>query len=105
MWVIFHEPRTHFTHMDKNVFGVVDDKDILGFQKRLADKLGQIPHLIIEEAKHLQPLVGNHYYAKRYDPMTPDTDIHVPQERKGLGTTKASLFRDVAPLNPYNNEQ
>ena len=105
MWVIFHEPRTHFTHMDKNVFGVVDDKDILVFQKTLADKLGQIPHLIIEEAKHLQPLVGNHYYAKRYEPMTQDTDIHVPLERKGLGTTKASLFRDVAPLSPYNTEQ
>lgn len=105
MWVIFRDPKDHYTYLDKNVFSVVDDKDILVFQKRLAEKLGQTPHLLIEEAKYLQPLVGNHYYAKRYEPMTPNTDIPVPPERKGPGTLKASLFRDVAPLSPCNTEQ
>lgn len=105
MWVIFYEPRTQYTHIDKNVFGVVDDKDIHVFQKTLADTIGQLPHDLVEEVMYLQPLVGNQYYAKRYEFMTPDTDIPVPLERKGLGTTKASLFRDVAQLSPYNSEQ
>lgn len=105
MWVIFRDPKDHYTYLDKYVFGVVDDKDILVFQKRLAEKLGQTPHLIIEEAKHLQRIVGNHYYAKRYEPMSPNTDIPVPPERKRPENLKASLFRDVAPLSPCNTEQ
>ena len=105
MWVIFHEPRNHFTHIDKNVLGIVDDKDILGFQAKLATHVGQSSHVLVEEAKHLQPFVGNTYSAKRYDPMTQYTDIQIQPEQKVLGMTKASLFRDVVPLSPYSSEQ
>ena len=61
MWVIFREPKDHYTYLDKNVFGVVHDKDILEFQKKLAQQVNQIPHTLIVEAKYLQPFVGNQY--------------------------------------------
>lgn len=100
MWVIFQERKSIFTHTDKNVLGVVDDKDIVEFQKKLAQQVNQIPHTLLQDAKFLQPFVGNHYYARHYDPMTQYTDIPVPRERTKPETLKASLFRDAELQSP-----
>ena len=100
MWVIFRDPKDHYTYLDKNVLGLVEDKDILEFQKKLAQQVNQIPHMLVVESKYLQPLVGNHYYTRHYETMTLCTDIPVPQGRKKPETLKASLFRDAEPQSP-----
>jgi hypothetical protein len=105
MWVIFHDPRTHYTHIDKNVIGVVNDKDILVFQKSLADSVQETSYFLVEGVSYLQPFVGNHYYAKRYEPITQCIDILVQPGQKAPGTLKASLSRDAVPLSLYSNGQ
>lgn len=100
MWVIFRDPKDHYTYLDKNVLGVVDDKDIVEFQKKLAQQVKQTAHMLVVEASYLQPFIGNHYYARHYEPMTQCTDIPVPRGRTKPETLKASLFRDAEPQSP-----
>lgn len=102
MWVIFYAPRNHYTHLDKNVLGVVDDKDILTFQSQVASTVGKVSHDLLDNTGHLQAFVGNEYYAKRYVSMTQYIDIPVQLEQKKPETLKASLFRDEEQQNPYN---
>jgi hypothetical protein len=105
MWIIFHEARSIFTHIDKNVFALVEDKDVLEFQRTLAATTGEMSHPVIEYCGHLQNFVGNTYFARRYIPMTPRTSKIAPREPPKLEIPKASLFRDVEPQNPCNTEQ
>jgi hypothetical protein len=103
MWVIFHERRTMFTHIDKNIFALVEDNDILEFQRNLAKATGQIDHAILEDSKFLQNFVGHEYFAKRFVPMTPRKGMTAPPEPPLLEIPRASLFRDVELPNPYSN--
>lgn len=105
MWVIFHECRSMFTHIDKNVFALVEDKDILEFQKNLAKTTGEISHVLLEDGKFLQNFVGNEYFAKKFMPMTPRKGMTAPPEPPLLEIPKASLFRDVELPSPCSNEQ
>jgi len=105
MWVIFHERKSMFTHVDKNVFALVEDKDIHVFQQCFSKATGETCHPVIEECMYLQNFVGNEYFARRYDPMTPHTDMSVPQELPKLEIRKVSLFRDVELPSPCSNGQ
>jgi hypothetical protein len=88
--------------LDKNVYGVVEDKDILVFQKKLADALGKPMEELIPTLPHLQPFVGD-YYARHYVPMTQYTTMPVLPERQELETFRVSLFRDVELPSPCSN--
>jgi len=105
MWVIFHERRSMYTHVDKNVFALVEDKDIVEFQIQLSTRVGLTPHMLLEYSEFLQNFVGNDYFARRYLPMTPRIRTIVPLEPPKLEIQKASLFRDVVPRSPYNTGQ
>lgn len=105
MWVIFHERRSMFTHIDKNVFALVEDKDIVEFQKNLSKTTGQTSHSLLEDSNFLQNFVGNEYFARRYLPMTPRKGMTAPPEPPLLEIPKASLFRDVELPSPYSNGQ
>ncbi len=102
MWVIYRDPNNHYTHMDKNVYGIVEDTEILAFQKKLAETLGKPADELILFLPHLQQLVGE-YYARHYVPMTQYTSMPVPQERRAPETMRVSLFRDVELPSPCSN--
>jgi hypothetical protein len=105
MWVIFYESITIFTHIDKNIFGLVEDKDILEFQKSLAASTGEMSHELTLESLYLQNFVGNQFFARRYIPKTLCTDTNVRQEPRVPETPKASLFRDVELPSPCSTGQ
>ncbi len=105
MWVIFHERRNMFTHVDKNVFALVEDKDILEFQKNLAKAIGQQDHALIEHCTFLQNFIGNEYFAKQYVPMTPRKGMIAPPGPPVLEIPKASLFRDAELPIPCSTGQ
>ena len=103
MWVLFYERKSLFTFMDKNVFAVVEDKDILGVQTTLAKMTGGTVYPLLEELDCLQNFVGNDYFAKHYVPMTPNTDMTVQREQLVRETPRASLFLDVELPSPCSN--
>ena len=105
MWVIFHDRRTMFTHIDKNIFALVEDKDIVEFQNNLAKATGQMSHALLEDSKFLQNFVGNEYFAKKFVPMTPRKGTTAPPEPPLLEIPRASLFRDVELPSPCSNGQ
>jgi len=103
MWVIFHEHRSIYTHIDRNVFALVEDKDIHEFQKQLVKTTGGVSYPVVDYCGHLQNFVGNDYFARRYLPTSPDTSMTAPQEQPKLEIPKASLFRDVELPSPCSN--
>lgn len=105
MWVIFHEDKSRFTYIDKNVFGVVEDKDILEFQDNLTNLTGQIGYPLIECTGRLQNFVGTDYFARHYVPMTPRVDMIVQSARPKSEIPTISLFRDEGRQSLYNIEQ
>ena len=105
MWVIFHDPKTAFTHLDKYVLDLVEDKNILDYQKDLSNSLRAFSHALVPNVSHMQPFVGNDYYAKFYVPTTQYTGKMNPLARLQPETLKASLFRVAEPQNPCSSEQ
>ena len=106
MWVIFHERKTLFTHIDRNVFAVVEDKDIHTFQTSMANITGDMLYPLLEGCyDRVQNFVGADYFAKQYVPTTQYTDRFVQAERQNTGTLKVSLFRDVELPSPCNTSQ
>jgi hypothetical protein len=94
-----------FEHIDKNVFALVEDKDILAFQSNLSTTTGETSHPFLEESTFLQNFVGNTYFAKRVVPMIPHANMNVPRERTSLEIPKASLFRDAGLPSLCNTER
>ena len=105
MWVIFYDHKSMFTHIDRNIFGLVEDKDIHEFQKTLAASTGEMAHELSDQCMYLQTFVGNAYFARLYLPKTPNTNMIVPPELRKLEIPKASLFRDVELPSPCSNGQ
>ena len=105
MWIIYRTPSQFQTDLDSNVVGIVDDKEIDAFQSKLAERINSTIYPLIDEVMYLQPFVGTWYYARRYEPMTQYTKIHVPRERLKVETTRASLFRDVELQSPCSSGQ
>jgi len=105
MWVIYRDPKTPYTHLDKNVLCLVEDQHILAYQTTLARIVNQDITPLVDDATYLQPFVGIAYYARRYEPTTPHTAMTVPREPPLLETPKASLFRDVELPSPCSNGQ
>ena len=102
MWVIYRDPDNHHIHLDKTVYGIVEDKDILAFQKKLAETLRKPAEELIPTALYLQPFVGD-YYARYYVPMTQYTAMPAPPARRAPETMRVSLFRDVELPSPCSN--
>lgn len=104
MWVIYRDPCNHHDHIDKYVYGLVEDKDILEFQQKLAETLKKTPDEIIPGLSYLQAFVGS-YFARHYVPMTQYTDMPVPLERPKVETIPIFLSRAAEQPNPYNSVQ
>lgn len=71
MWVIFRDPNTMFNHLDKYVYEIVDDKDILTYQLVLHEKVGGKPHEVNQTVFFLQHFLSSHndveYFARKYN--------------------------------------
>ena len=70
MWVIFCDPNTLFNHLDKYVYEIVNDEDILKYQLALHEKVGGQIHDINQEVLFLQQFVSSHndveFSARKY---------------------------------------
>jgi len=104
MWVIYRDPRNHYDNIDKYVYGVVEDKDVLEFQQKLAETLKKTPDELIPGLPYLQGFVGS-YFARHYVPMTQYTNMPVLPERLVVETMPVSRFRDVELPSPCSNGQ
>jgi hypothetical protein len=71
MWVIFRDPNTAFNHLDKYVYQVVNDEDILAYQIALHERSGGRIHEINQDVFFLQQFLTTHndveYFARRYN--------------------------------------
>lgn len=66
MWVVFRENPSNFQFVDKNVVALVNDTDILAYQKTL----GGFPYEINLDVWFLQIFVRTDtdlFYARKYD--------------------------------------
>lgn len=75
MWVIFRDPQSIFTHMDKYVVDIVTDEDILNYQNFLMSKYpGAIPYAILPTVRFLQPFLKTSddidYFVRKYEMWT-----------------------------------
>ncbi len=104
MWVIYRDPDNHRQDIDKYVYGLVEDTEILAFQQKLAETLKKTPDELIPNVRHLQSLVGE-YFARHYQPMTQYTGMPVLPERPKVETMRVSLFRDVELPTPCSTGQ
>lgn len=74
MWIIFRDPDSVFTHLDKYVVDVVEDDDIYTYQAKLAERLNGRMYEI-HDVSFLQQFVtaGNDtdYFARKYNVWSP----------------------------------
>ena len=70
MWIVFRDPKTVFNHLDKYVFEVVADEDIVTYQKGMAEILGGQCHEFMQDVYFLQPFFTSkddvEYFARKY---------------------------------------
>jgi hypothetical protein len=69
MWIVFRENPSNFQFVDKNVVALVNDTDILAYQKTL----GGFPYEINLDVWFLQVFVRTDtdlFYARKYDVFT-----------------------------------
>ncbi len=102
MWVIYRNPNSHHVHIDKYVYGLVEDKDIIEFQNKLAETLKKTPNELILGVTYLQNFVGS-YFARYYVPMTQYTGMPVLPERLTVETMPVLRFPDVELPSPCSN--
>lgn len=74
MWIVFRDPKTVFTHLDKYVVEVVDDADIEAYQRRLHETVGGHAHEFHREVYFLQPFLSSaqeiDYFVRKYKPWS-----------------------------------
>lgn len=74
MWVIFHDPDTAFTHLDKYVTVIVEDDDILMYQQQLAGEKG-VQFEFSTTAHYIQQFVrtadDKEYFVRKYNIWIP----------------------------------
>lgn len=69
MWVVFRENTSNTQFVDKNVVGLVNDADILAYQKTL----GGFPYELNQDVWFLQIFVRTDtdlFYVRKYDVIT-----------------------------------
>ena len=70
MWIVFRDPKTIFTHLDKNVVEVVEDDDIRAYQAQLKDVIGGRCHDFLPDVYFLQPFFTSkedvEYFVRKY---------------------------------------
>lgn len=71
MWVIFRDPNTAFTHLDKFVYQIVEDDDILAYQCALHQRSGGRIHELNQTVFFMQQFLTTEddveYFARRYN--------------------------------------
>ena len=77
MWIVFRDPITAFNHLDKYVFELVEDKDILAFQEKLHAVVGGRKREFHHDVYFLQEFLSSaddvHYVARKYNVWKPTT--------------------------------
>ena len=75
MWVIFRDPKTVFTHLDKYIVELIADDEILAYQQQMHATLGGRAHEIHTDVYFLQSFFTSSqdvdYFARRYNTWTP----------------------------------
>jgi len=69
LWVIFRDPNTQFTDLDKYVYQLVDDANILAYQTMLATTQKGEAEPFLSIVPFIQPFVRTDncmYYVRRY---------------------------------------
>jgi hypothetical protein len=71
MWVIFRDPNNVFNHLDKFVYQIVNDEDILAYQRALYERSGGRMHELNQTVFFMQQLLTSEddveYFARRYN--------------------------------------
>ena len=72
MWIVFRDPKTIFTHLDKYVVEVVADEDIRTYQAQMKEVLGGRSHDFLADVYFLQPFFTSkddvEYFVRKYKP-------------------------------------
>lgn len=74
MWIVLCEPKTGFPALDRCVHCIVEDEDILAYQKELAGNSGMAVEFL-ENNTYIQPFViffreDVKYFVKKYVPWS-----------------------------------
>ena len=71
MWIVFRDPNTVFLNLDKYIYELVSDEDILEYQNNLKKRVDGFSYEILENVYFLQPFVcskdGQEYYIRKYE--------------------------------------
>ena len=71
MWIIFRHTKSEFQNLDKHVYDVVEDADILTFQDHLGEgKKSDINLSVYFLQEYFESNRGIRYYARQYVPFT-----------------------------------
>ena len=71
MWVIFRDPNTAFNHLDKFVYQIVEEEEILAYQRALHERSGGRMHELNQSVFFIQQFLTTQddveYFARRYN--------------------------------------
>jgi hypothetical protein len=71
MWIVFRDPNTVFLNLDKYIYELVSDQDILKYQDDLKKQMGGYSFDILENVYFLQPFLsasdGQEYYIRKFE--------------------------------------
>jgi hypothetical protein len=88
MWIVFRDPKTVFNHLDKYVFEMVAEEDILAYQAQMKETIRGRTHEIRLDVYFLQHFFTSkddvEYFVRNYKPwphaaLSLDADSHSPK--------------------------
>ena len=104
MWVIFRYVKTEFQNLDKYIYDLVDDEDILEFQEHLGlGKKSDINQNVYFLQEFFETKSGTRFYARKYTPFTTlRTAMTYQEELKTLDTQPVVKIHALERRNPCN---
>ena len=102
MWVIFRYVKTEFQNLDKYIYDVVEDEDIMVFQDYLGDgKKSDLNQNVYFIQEFFEASNGVRFYARKYEPFTTlRTRTTCQAEQPVLDTPKAAKTHALVRRNP-----
>jgi hypothetical protein len=108
MWIVFRYVNTPFLHLDKYVYAVVEDADILEYQSSMVDALGGTVVPIRTYVDYLQEFFaaddGTRFYVRKYV-TTRRKEKKFPSGPMGSDRASASQSPVWVLQNPCNTAQ
>lgn len=104
MWIVFRYVKTEFQNLDKYVYDIVDDADILAFQDYLGEgKKATFNQDVYFLQEFFESKSGVRFYVRKYEPFTTLQTDKSPQAVQLVPDTPPALKSPVwVLLNPCN---